>query len=54
MDDYRKLPRNTKRQKKYYKAAKNRERRNAIRRVAAIFASLEQSQVGLKNNALIK
>lgn len=47
MDDYRKLPKNTKRQKKYYKAAKRREQRNAIRRVDSIFAALEQAKAGM-------
>lgn len=48
MDDYRKLPRSTKRQKQYYKAAERRERKNAMRRLDSIFSSLEQSQAGIK------
>lgn len=40
-NDYRRLPRGTKKQKKYYKSAKNRERRRSIRRVEEIFAELE-------------
>lgn len=48
MDDYRKLPRSTKRQKRYYKAAERREKRDAIRRVDLLFASIEQSNAGIK------
>lgn len=48
MDDYRKLPRNTKKQKRYYKAAERRDRRNAVRRVDAIFATIEEAQAGMK------
>ena len=48
MDDYRKLPRSTKQQKKYYKAAERRDRRNAMRRLDMIFESLEKSQSGLR------
>ena len=48
MDDYRKLPKSTKRQKQYYKMAERKNRRNVARRLDAIFASLEQSQVGIK------
>lgn len=48
MDDYRKLPRSSKKQKKYYKAAERRDRRNAMRRLDFIFAALEQSQAGIK------
>ena len=48
MDDYRKLPKSTKRQKQYYKMAERKNRRNAARRLDAIFASLEQSQVGIR------
>lgn len=48
MDDYRKLPKSTKKQKKYYKAAERKDRRNAMRRLESIFASLEQSQAEIK------
>ncbi len=48
MDDYRKLPRSSKKQKKYYKAAERRDRRNAMRRLDSIFSTLEQSQAGIK------
>ena len=48
MDDYRKLPRHTKKQKKYYKAAERKDRRNAIRRLDSIFAALEQEQAGIR------
>lgn len=48
MDDYRKLPKNSKKQKKYYKAAERRERRNSLRRLDSIFLALEQSQEEMK------
>lgn len=48
MNDYRKLPRSTKKQKRYYEAAKRKDKRNAVRRVDDIFAVLEQSQIELK------
>lgn len=41
MDDYRKLPRATKRQRKYYRKAKAKERCKKIRTVDALFAQLE-------------
>ena len=44
MDDYRRLPKSTKKQKKYYKAAERRERRESLRRLDSIFLTLEQSQ----------
>lgn len=47
-DDYRKLPKSTKQQKKYYRAAERRDRRNAMRRLDMIFKSLEKSQSGLR------
>lgn len=40
-NDYHRLPRTTKKQKQYYRAAKNREKRRSIRRVEEIFAELE-------------
>ena len=48
MDDYRKLPKSTKQQKKYYKAAERRDKKQAMRRLDSIFASLEQTQMGMK------
>ena len=45
MNDYRKLPRSTKKQKRYYEAAKRKDSRNAARRIDDIFAALEQSQI---------
>lgn len=42
-DDYRKLPRSTKRQKKYYRQAKKREQRRSIRRVDELFAMLDRA-----------
>ncbi len=48
MDDYRKLPKSTKQQKKYYKAAERRDKKQAMRRLDSIFAALEQSQAGMK------
>lgn len=48
MNDYRKLPRSTKKQKRYYEAAKHKDKRKAARRVDDIFAALEQSQIELK------
>lgn len=43
-DDWRKLPKNTKEQKHYYKQAKKRERKRSIRRVNEIFEELERSK----------
>ena len=48
MNDYRKLPRNSKKQKQYYETAQRKDRRRAARRLDAIFASLEKTQEGLK------
>lgn len=48
MDDYRKLPKSTKKQKKYYKAAERKDRRNAMRRLDFLFASLEKSERGIR------
>ena len=48
MEDYRKLPKRTKKQKKYYRAAERRDKRNAAKRLDDIFAALEQSQAGMK------
>ena len=38
---YKKLPKVTKQQKKYYRQAENREKRNSIKRVWKLFAELE-------------
>lgn len=48
MDDYRKLPRNTKKQRHYYKIAERKNRRKSMRRLETIFATLEQAQAGLQ------
>ena len=42
---YKKLPRVTKQQKKYYRQAENREKRNSIKRVWNLFAKLEEEKV---------
>lgn len=52
MDDYRKLPRRTKKQRKYYKAAERREKKKAIRRLDSLFASIEQSNAGMKQYSI--
>ena len=52
MDDYRKLPKSTKQQKKYYKAAERRERKQEMKRLDSIFAALEQSQAGMKRYSI--
>lgn len=41
-DDYRKLPQDTKKQKKYYAQAKNRERRRSWRRMDSLFDQVER------------
>ncbi len=41
MDDYRKLPTSTKKQKKYYRQAKNRDRRQSYKRMHELFAMIE-------------
>lgn len=48
MDDYRKLPQNTKRQKKYYRAAERREKRKKMKWLDTLFASLENSGPNLR------
>ena len=42
---YKKLPKVTKQQKKYYCQAENREKRNSIKRVWNLFAKLEEEKV---------
>ena len=51
MDDYKKLPQTTKAQKKYYRQAKNRAHRSAVRRVDYLFSLLESNDPGLKQMA---
>ena len=46
LDDYRKMPKNTPKQRKYFRQAKERKKRNAIRRVEEIFKSLESDKKG--------
>lgn len=41
-DDYRKLPQRTRKQRKYYRQAESRNRRDQLNRVFAAFASIEQ------------
>lgn len=48
MDDYRKLPKRTKQQRKYYKAAERKDQKQAMRRLDSIFAALEQEQKEIK------
>lgn len=50
-DDYRKLHKSTKKQKKYYRAAQRRHKKEAVRRLDEIFASLEKSESGLKEHS---
>ena len=47
MEDYRKLPRRTAKQKKYYKQAQRADRRKSVRRVYDIFEKLEQEAMYL-------
>lgn len=47
-DDYRRLPKHSKKQKKYYRQAKNRVKRKAIRNVYSIFDMLESKDPELK------
>lgn len=49
MDDYHKLPQRTKKQKKYYRQAENRARRQSIKRLDSIFLALENQNPSLKN-----
>lgn len=43
-EDYRNLPKTSHKQKKYYKQAKNRIRREKVRKVEKIFSMLEQQE----------
>ena len=47
-EDYRNLPKHSKKQKKYYRQAKNRVKRKAIRNVYSIFDMLENKNPELK------
>lgn len=46
--DYKKLPQKTKREKKYYRQAKERQKRKSVNRVLDIFAQLEEKD-GIKS-----
>lgn len=48
MEDYRKLPVQTKKQKNYYKSAKRKEKRKAEKRLDNIFAMLEAADPSLR------
>lgn len=52
MDDYRKLPQKTKRQKKYYRQAKRKNRTRQKLKMDAIFASLESRNPELKQYSM--
>lgn len=43
-EDYRLMPKDTKQQKKYYRAARKREERRSARRVAKLFEQIEQQE----------
>ena len=47
-EDYRKLPRSTKRQRKYYRSAKKRDERRKAGRVMELFSRLEEENSGYK------
>lgn len=55
-EDYRKLPRTTKRQKKYYEIAKKKERKKEIirvyKRIEDLFASVEAQSVGIEKYSI--
>lgn len=52
MDDYRKLPQRTRKQKYYYRVAERRNRRRAMHRVDRLFAMLEQTDAGMKQYSI--
>ena len=52
MDDYRKLPQRTRKQKHYYRVAERRNRRRAMHRVDRLFAMLEQTDAGMKQYSI--
>ena len=43
-DDYHKLPRRTRQEKRYYEAAERRSRRNEVRRVFSLFDQIEKER----------
>lgn len=47
-DDYRKLPKKTKKQRKYYRCAERKAKRKQAFRLDMIFASLEKANAGFK------
>ena len=51
-DDYRKLPQATKQQKKYYRAAERKAKNKAERRLAYLFATLEEQDPELVSYSL--
>ena len=51
LDDYRKLPKHTKKQQKYYRAAERKEKKKTAKRLDYLFAELEASQPSLKQYA---
>lgn len=50
-DDYRKLPKRTNRQKKYYQLAERKDARKKMRRLDSIFAAIEKAQPEIKQYA---
>lgn len=52
MDDYHKLPRHSKKQKKYYKQAERRAKVQATRRLDSIFAMLEKQNPKLREESV--
>lgn len=46
--DYRKLPQNTKQQKRYYRTAKKREEKRIAKRLDSLFLRIEK-QEGIKH-----
>lgn len=48
-DDYHNLPRRTKKQKKYYKQAERKVKREAVKRMDTLLAMLERQNPSLKN-----
>lgn len=48
LDDYRKLPQNTKLQRKYYRAAERRVKRDERRRLDRAFEMLERAEPGIR------
>lgn len=52
MDDYKKLPRRTRKERYYYQLAERNNRRKAMRRVNKLFALLEQSDETMKQYSI--